>query len=87
MAETIADYYTEYKYLIDETDPDEVTDLLCECYLAAAGDKYAYYMNPEAYAEYTSDISGSYVGIGVQVTNDSVQRTITVTAVFPNTGA
>lgn len=87
LAAAIAEFYAEYRNLIDETDPDEVTDLLCECYLAAAGDKYAYYMNPEAYAEYTSDMTGNYVGIGVQVTNDAVARTVTVTAVFPDTPA
>ena len=87
MAEAIAGFYKEYRNLIDETDEGEVTDLLCESYLAAAGDKYAYYMNPEAYAEYSSDMSGNYVGIGVQVTNDAVARIITVTAVFPNTPA
>ena len=87
MAEAIIGFYKEYRDLIDETDPDEVTDLLCECYIAAAGDKYAYYMNAETYAEYSSDMSGSYVGIGVQVTNDSIARTITVTAVFPDTPA
>ncbi|MBO4283515.1 MAG: S41 family peptidase [Clostridia bacterium] len=87
MVEAIVGFYLEYRDLIDETDSDEVTDLLCECYIAAAGDKYAYYMNPEAYAEYSSDMSGSYVGIGVQVTNDSIARTITVTAVFPDTPA
>ena len=87
MAEAIVEFYLEYRDLIDETDPDEVTDLLCECYIAAAGDKYAYYMNAETYAEYSSDMSGSYVGIGVQVTNDSIARTITVTAVFPDTPA
>ena len=87
LAASISEYYAEYRDLIDESDPDDVTDLLCECYLAAAGDKYAYYMNPEAYAEYTSDMSGNYVGIGVQVTNDAVERIITVTAVFPDTPA
>lgn len=87
LAASIAEFYIEYRDLIDETDSGEVTDLLCESYLAAAGDKYAYYMNPEAYSEYTSDMSGNYVGIGVQVTNDAVQRIITVTAVFPDTPA
>ena len=87
LAAAIADFYLEYRNLIDETDQSEVTDLLCESYLAAAGDKYAYYMNPEAYAEYSSDMTGNYVGIGVQVTNDAVARIITVTAVFPDTPA
>ena len=87
MAAAIADFYLTYHDLIDETDEDEVTDLLCECYLSAAGDKYAYYMNPEALAEHNSDMAGTYVGIGVQVTNDAVARRITVTAVFPDTPA
>ena len=87
LAASTAEFYAEYRDLIDETDQNEVTDLLAESYLAAAGDKYAYYMNPEAYAEYTSDMTGNYVGIGVQVTNDAVERIITVTAVFPNTPA
>ena len=83
----IVELYNEYRSLIDETDPNEVTDLLCECYLAAVGDKYAYYMNAEAYDEYDSDLTGNYVGIGVQVTNNSLERTITIIAVFPNTPA
>jgi len=87
MAASITELYLKYRNLIDEGDPGEVTDLLAECYLAAAGDKYAYYMNPEALAEYNSDISGNYVGIGVQVTNDSVSRKILITAVFPDTPA
>ena len=87
LAASIADFYLEYRDRIDETDANEVTDLLCECYLAAAGDKYAYYMNPEALAEHNSDMAGNYVGIGVQVTNDAVARTVTVTAVFPDTPA
>ena len=87
LAAAITEFYAEYRNLIDETDQSEVTDLLCESYLAAAGDKYAYYMNPEAYAEYTSDMTGNYVGIGVQVTNDAVARIVTVTAVFPDTPA
>ena len=87
MAASIKEFFNEYRDLIDETDSNEVTDLLCECYLAAAGDKYAYYMNPEALAEHNSDMAGTYVGIGVQVSNDAVQRTITVTAVFPDTPA
>ncbi len=87
LAASIADFYLEYRDRIDETDEGEVTDLLCESYLAAAGDKYAYYMNPEALAEHNSDMAGNYVGIGVQVTNDAVARTITVTAVFPDTPA
>ena len=44
LAAAIADFYLEYRNLIDETDQSEVTDLLCESYLAAAGDKYAYYL-------------------------------------------
>ena len=87
MAEAILGFYREYRAEIDETDSDEVTDLLCECYLAAAGDRYAYYMNPEALADYNSDLSGNYVGIGVQVSYDAIERTITVTAVFPDTPA
>ena len=87
LAEAILGYWNEYRSEIDESDPDEVTDLLCECYLAAAGDRYAYYMDPEALADYNSDLSGNYVGIGVQVSYDAIERTITVTAVFPDTPA
>lgn len=67
VARTLGSMFVENMHLIDASDPDEVTDLIMECYLLSVGDVYAYYMNPEAYADRTSGLEGSFVGIGVHV--------------------
>ncbi len=45
----------------------KITDAVLNCYLDAVGDKYASYFTAADYDEYYSDLSATYVGIGVQV--------------------
>lgn len=87
VAFQLAEYFLTYAGEIDLSSENEVTDLLAECYLAAAGDKYAYYMNAESYTDYSSDMDGNYVGIGVQVIYSSIEKTVEIVSVFKNTPA
>ncbi len=86
-ARRLAEYFAEYMELIELSDTEAVTDLVMECYLAAAEDKYAYYMNAETFADYSSDMSGDFVGIGVQVVYSSLQRTMEIVSVMKDTPA
>lgn len=46
---------------------EEVTDALARSYVAALGDDYSYYRTKEEYSSYSTGLSGSFVGIGINV--------------------
>ena len=73
--------------LLDKVETvDEATTAFLDSYLHVMGDKYAYYYDPSAYAEYEEDIQGEYAGIGVQVTLNE-DKYIDVLTVFRDSPA
>lgn len=68
-------------------DEDSATDSLIAAYVASTGDRYARYMNAEAYKEYLADYSGNFVGIGVQVVYDEVTPAIEIIMPMPDSPA
>ncbi len=64
VAEIDALYRSMY---IGEIDENELSDMLIHGYVAGTGDKYAYYLNREQFAESMADMSADMVGIGVFV--------------------
>ena len=68
IATSCARLFLDYFYdSINLTDTDEVTNALLKCYMSSLGDKYAVYRNPVEKEGYHTDMSGSFVGIGVTV--------------------
>lgn len=47
---------------------DAVTEALLNCYTKAVGDKYSVYRTPVEYGDYSGNMSGNYIGIGITVT-------------------
>lgn len=80
-------FETYYIGELDEFDEDGATDSLIASYVASTGDRYARYMNPEAYRAYLSDLSGNFVGIGVQVMYDEATPAIEVLMTMPDSPA
>ena len=78
-------YYDE----VDLTDEDEITEVLANLYIFALGDGYGVYRNAEEYEDYNTDMSGSFVGIGVSISTADPEPVdaITVLSVFKNSGA
>lgn len=72
---------------VPEFDASAATDRLIEEYIASLGDPYARYMNPEEYKAYASSMQGDLVGIGVQVTYDTVTESIEILLVMPDSPA
>ncbi len=72
---------------IDASDETALTDALLSCYQAAVGDKYAVYLDKEAYIDYNQDYGAEYVGIGVYLSYDRMQDTAQVLSVFENSPA
>ncbi|MBQ8719755.1 MAG: PDZ domain-containing protein [Clostridia bacterium] len=55
---------------LESTDPADstaVTDALISCFVAATEDRYAAYRTASEYSDYVTDMSGSFVGIGITV--------------------
>ena len=86
-AKTVSAYNEFCKSEIDEGDKDAVTLAIIDCYIYAIGDKYAFYRTEAESNDYTTDMSGSFVGIGITVSRNEIENTITVTSVEPNSPA
>lgn len=88
LSEQVASFYFEnFHDRIDTKNPSEVTTALVNSYIAVIGDKYSSYRNPEEYKQYETDMSGSFSGIGVAVIYDFAGQSMTVTEVYPDSGA
>lgn len=78
--EDIEDFIDRY-YLYEE-DEQAMRDGMLSGLVDALDDDYAYYYNEEEYQALMESNSGTYCGIGVQVSQDMETYTITVTKVF-----
>lgn len=88
LAISTAELFMEYFFdKIDKEDRTAVTDALLNCYVEAVGDKYAVYRTASQFEDYNTDMSGSFVGIGVQVRYSEEDGTITVISVNENSAA
>ncbi len=63
------------------------TDAMIEAYIAATGDRYARYLNPEEYKAYAASMQGDLVGIGVQVIYDEASQSIEIMMIMPDSPA
>ena len=77
-------YLDEFYDETDKTNEVENTTALINSYIAAVGDKYAVYRSETEYKDYSTDMSGNYVGIGVSVRHDAVEDVIHITEVVPD---
>lgn len=79
--QVIRDHY--YFYNEDET---ELTDQALKGVIEGTGDTYAYYYNPEEYAELTKQNEGSFVGIGIMTMKED-DGSVRIIDVYENTPA
>lgn len=93
MAYEAATLFMEHYFdRIDFSDRASLTTAIIHCYVEATGDDYAVYRLPEEREEFTGDMSGTFVGIGVSViqTQDPVTGLLTevlVESVMDGSGA
>ncbi|MGL4798735.1 MAG: S41 family peptidase [Cellulosilyticaceae bacterium] len=83
--EAIGDAISEY--YVGEVDTEKMEQGIYKGFVAAVGDPYTTYYTPEEFASFMEKSSGMYAGIGVQMTVDTNDNTITVTDVFPGSPA
>ena len=88
LATECAELFVELMYdKVDLADKVAFTDAVISCFIGATGDRYAVYRNAKQYENYNTDMSGSFVGIGVQVRQDTALGTLTVLDVYEGSGA
>lgn len=81
-ARLTATHFVENFYdVTDLSDPHAVTEVLIRSYVETVGDDYSYYRTADEYEDYSSDMSGSFVGIGITVMKDSSTPSLFVTEV------
>lgn len=72
---------------LPEIDTSLSLDAMINAYVAATGDRYARYMNPQEFAEYASSMQGDLVGIGVQVIYHEETGGIEIMMIMPDSPA
>lgn len=75
------------KYYVGEMDKEKMAEGIYKGFVAGVGDPYTTYYTPEEFASFMEKSSGTYAGIGVQMTVDQTDNTITVVEVFPGSPA
>lgn len=77
-----AEYFVENYYdIIDMTDKTAVTDAVIDSYVRTVGDPYSYYRTPQEANDFNSDMSGKFGGIGVVVSYDHNNESISISSV------
>ena len=84
--ETATIYLENYHQKIDTADSEAVTEALIVSYIESFADRYTIYRSAPEYAEYDTEMSGTYYGIGVLVTRNE-DDVITVIEVYKESGA
>lgn len=88
LADKVEEVDAIYRELyIDELDDDDLIDGAIAGYIAGTKDKYGAYYNAEDFTEFTSDIEGELVGIGVNVIYNGDYGVIEVINVIENSPA
>jgi len=72
---------------IGEIDEDQLVDAVINGYISGTGDKYAQYMNTDEFADFQSDLSKEFDGIGIIVVYNDKYMALEVAAVMPNSPA
>ena len=66
------------KYYLNDIDEDKAIDGAIEGYVSALGDKYTEYIPKDEMEEYTQNLMGNYVGIGIYMAKNTQDNTIVV---------
>lgn len=80
-------FLDEHYDVIDHSNESELADAVINSLVDAVGDRYSYYRNLEETEGYDEDMSGSFVGIGVSITEEDGGGAIFVTGLISGGGA
>lgn len=75
------------KYYVGDLNKDKLEQGIYKGFVSSIGDPYTTYYTADEFEKFMEKNSGTYAGIGVQMTVDSTDNTIMVVDVFPNSPA
>lgn len=75
------------KYYLKDVDEQKAIDGAISGYVDSLGDKYTEYITKEEMEEYTKDLMGNYVGIGIYMIENTEKNTIEIYATIKNSPA
>ena len=74
-------------FFIGEVDEGKLADAAAAGMIEGLGDEWSYYIPAEEYAAYQETVTNSYVGIGVTISSENVNRGIEIVDVTPDSPA
>ena len=74
-------------YFIGDVDEGKLADAAAAGMIDGLGDEWSYYISAEDYAAYEESVTNSYVGIGVTITTENVEKGVEIVDVTPNSPA
>ena len=75
------------EYYIGEVDETKLADAVAAGMIEGIDDEWSYYISAEDYAAYRESVTNSYVGIGVTITAEGVEKGLLVVDVTPDSPA
>lgn len=75
------------RYFFGDYDEEKATDKAIKAYVDALGDPHTVYMDRNELLKFAESMSGAYYGIGVLMTNNTENDTVTILEVFENSPA
>ena len=80
-------YIDRYYLEVDDIDNEKIKDATVQGYVSGIGDEYAEYIPKSEMEEYTEDITGTFVGIGIYMVADEKENKILVYYPIPGSPA
>lgn len=74
-------------YYIGEVDEGKLADAMAAGLIEGLGDEWSYYISADEYASYLENVTNSYVGIGVTISAENVDKGIEIVDVTPDSPA
>ena len=74
-------------YYIGDTDEEKLADAAAAGMIDGLGDEWSYYISADEYESYLENATNSYVGIGVTISAENVEKGIEIVDVTPDSPA
>jgi carboxyl-terminal processing protease len=75
------------RYFIGDVDEDKLADAAASGMIEGLDDEWSYYISAEEYASYVESVTNSYVGIGVTISIENVEKGVEIVDVTPDSPA
>lgn len=75
------------KYYLKDIDEDKAKEWAIKGYVASLGDPYTQYVSKDEMEEYTINLMGNYVGIGIYMSDNTEKNTIEIVATIKGSPA